>query len=182
MKPWSPPEWRIAALAALLLALLVLLAATGSVHGQTPPPLGTVSQVTTSTVTATAGSVVCALTYAAPPPPAGVHTECKTAGVTVLTLDSPVPAGTNGMVGKFAKQGNLITWTLTLSTSTVSWQISANGTAKTGTFCQLPGGCGTATTARWPAFLWSVMSPPAERKRCVTIWQQRTWRPYCIPG
>jgi hypothetical protein len=97
---------------------------------------GTVTQSTTSNVVGTAGSVVCTLTNTTPSLPSGVHVVCTSAGATVLTMDSVVPTGTNGMVGSFSLSGNAVTWIVNQPTgqSNYSWQMAANGVGKSGTF------------------------------------------------
>jgi len=99
-------------------------------------PAGTVAQSTTSVITGTAGGVICTLTNTTPALPSGIHIVCTSGGAMVLTLDSVVPTGTNGLAGSFGLSGNTITWLINQPTgqTAYSWQMGANGTAKSGTF------------------------------------------------
>ena len=113
--------------------LLLSLLFAASLWAQSP---GTVAVTTTSTVTGTAGSVVCTLTNSTPTLATGVHIVCASAGATVLTMDSVVPTGANGMVGSFLLAGNSVTWIVNQPTGQTmySWQMAANGVGKSGTF------------------------------------------------
>ena len=99
-------------------------------------PTGTVTQTATAMVTGTAGTLVCVLSNTTPSLPSGVHVSCTNSGATVLTLDSVVPTGTNGMVGSMGIAGNSITWLVNQPTGQTSftWQMAANGVGKSGTF------------------------------------------------
>ena len=98
--------------------------------------VGTVAQSTQSTVTGTAGPVVCTLTNSSPALASGVHVTCTNSGASVLVMDSVVPTGTNGMVGSFGMGGNTVTWIVNqpVASGPYAWQMAANGTGKTGTF------------------------------------------------
>lgn len=113
-------------------SIIALLILSASLAAQT----GTVAQNTVSNVVGTAGTLVCTLTNSAPALPSGVHVACTSSGAPVLTLDSVVPIGTNGMVGSFSTAGNMITWLVNQPTgqTTYAWQVVANGVGKTGTF------------------------------------------------
>jgi hypothetical protein len=114
------------------LLLIVLLSALAFAQ----PPAGTVTTTTTANVVGTAGTLVCTLTNTSPALPSGVHVACSISGASVLSMDSVVPTGTNGMVGSFGSGGNTITWIVNQPTgqTAYSWQMAANGVGKTGTF------------------------------------------------
>ena|ERR1035437_6470555 len=114
--------------------LLIFLASVIA-FGQTTPA-GTVAQSTLSNVVGTAGTLTCTLTNSSPALPSGVHVMCSISGAAVLTMDSVVPTGTNGMVGSFGSAGNTITWIVNqpAQASTFAWQMAANGASKQGTF------------------------------------------------
>lgn len=119
----------------VLLALCWLVLAIGAaVYAQAPA--GTVVQSTVSNVLGTAGALTCTLTNSTPVLATGVHVVCTISGAAVLVMDSVVPTGTNGMVGSFSTAGNTITWIVNQPTGSgpYSWQMAANGIAKTGTF------------------------------------------------
>ena len=115
--------------------LLILLFVSVLAFGQTQTP-GTVAQSSTSNVVGTAGPLVCTLTNTSPALPSGVHVVCSISGAAVLTIDSVVPTGTNGMAGSFGSAGNTITWIVNqpAPTTSYSWQMAANGVSKQGTF------------------------------------------------
>jgi hypothetical protein len=114
----------------LLLFFIAVLA-----FGQTQTP-GTVAQSSTSNVVGTAGTLTCTLTNSSPALPSGVHVVCSISGAAVLTMDSVVPTGTNGMVGSFGSAGNIITWLVNQpqGQTAYAWQMAANGASKQGTF------------------------------------------------
>jgi hypothetical protein len=114
---------------------LLLLFASVLAFGQTTPA-GTVAQSTLSNVVGTAGTLVCTLTNSSPTLPSGVHVMCSISGAAVLTIDSVVPTGTNGMVGSFGSAGNTITWIVNqpAGQTAYAWQMAANGTSRQGTF------------------------------------------------
>ena len=112
----------------LLPALLLLLAAAA--RAQTA---GTVTQTALTTVTATAGAIVCVFTNPARPT---IHTACAQSGATVLTMDAtPATGSTSGAVGSINLAGNSVTWIIQQPTANaITWQIAANGTSASGTF------------------------------------------------
>jgi hypothetical protein len=113
--------------------LLFSLLFAASLWAQT---VGTIAVSTISTVTATAGPLVCVLTNSTPALPTGIHVACTNSGATVFTADSVVPTGTNGLVGSFSLAGNSVTWIVNQPTgqTSFSWQMAANGVGKSGTF------------------------------------------------
>lgn len=110
--------------------LLLLLIASVA-----PAQTGTVSQSTTSSVVGTAGTLVCTLTNTTPALPTGVHVVCANSGASVLVMDAAIPVGPNGIVGSMTLTGNSVTWSITQPVvGPYSWQMAANGVAKSGTF------------------------------------------------
>jgi hypothetical protein len=109
-----------------LIALLALCAAA-----QTP---GTITIGTTVVATAGSGAGSVSCTFSNPASPT-VHTAC-TSGTATLSQDStPAVGSTNGAVGSFVNGSNNVTWIIQQPTAgSVTWQIAANGTSKTGTF------------------------------------------------
>lgn len=97
---------------------------------------GTISVVSSNTVTAIAGSVTCTFTSSSPALPTGVHTVCS-ASTSKLTQDSVVaPGSINGITGQVNNGTDALTWILTqpLDGSLVHYAIAANGTQKSGDF------------------------------------------------
>src|SRR5450759_5240422 len=115
--------------------LLILLFVSALAFGQTQTP-GTNAQSSTSHVVGPAGTLTCTLTNSSPALPSGVHVVCSISGAAVLTMDSVVPTGTNGMVGSFGSAGNIITWLVNQpqGQTAYAWQMAANGVSKQGTF------------------------------------------------
>lgn len=99
-------------------------------------PQGTVVQSTTTTVTGTAGPLVCVMRNSSPALPTGVHVECAVSGSVKMTFDVVVSAGNNGAVGSYSEGSDIVTWLVKLPTEPgpYSWQMVANGVLKTGTF------------------------------------------------
>jgi hypothetical protein len=96
------------------------------------PPAGTITTTSLSTIIGTAGTIIC--TFTNPSPPA-FHAVCV-AGAASMTQDvTPAIGATSGAVGSMNAAPNAITWVVQQPTTGVlTWQIAANGTAKSGTF------------------------------------------------
>ncbi len=107
----------------LLLFLLPLLSLAQS---------GTVTKVTNTTLTATAGTAVCVFTGSAPVSPAGIHVVCSISGVNYLTQDAVID-NTVGIVGSFNPPVGAITWLLSQAVAggPVSYQIVSAPTGGT---------------------------------------------------
>lgn len=104
-----------------LIALILFVCAACA---QTP---GTITRMPgTTTVTATAGALVCTFTNPAMPQ---IHVECANSGTMVLKEDVTPPVGpAQGFVGSFSLSGNSVTWIIAQPTAgTVTYQIAANG-------------------------------------------------------
>lgn len=97
---------------------------------------GTVTSTSTSSVTATTATVSCVLTNTIPSLPSGIHAVCKIGSATVLTMDIVIAQGSNGSVGAFVNGSDNVTWIVNQAagTTVITWQIAANGVAKSGTF------------------------------------------------
>lgn len=111
--------------------LLSLLLAV-CLFAQTPTP-GTVSQTTTSTVTAVASSVSCSFTHATPDPkPVTFHISCQSAAGSTMTQDI---VGMVSASASFTNGVDRITWSINLDAAgMLAWEIMANNVTKTGTF------------------------------------------------
>ncbi len=96
---------------------------------------GVISKTTVSTISATAGTVVCTFTNQNPALPTGVVVSCK-AGTAGMDQTSVVPVGnTSGIVGSFHSGTDAVTWMLKQPTAgTVTWDVAANGVSQSGTF------------------------------------------------
>jgi len=97
---------------------------------------GTITTSSVTSVTGTAGPVVCTLTSTTPAPASGVHVTCTSSGVLALTMDAVIAPGTNGMVGGFTVGLNTVSWLVTKPSTSepYTWQMAANGKGASGVF------------------------------------------------
>jgi len=109
---------------------LVLAFFAGSLFAQTP---GTVTVNSATNVTAVASSVNCVLHKKSS---LVVTVTCKVLGVTMLTSTTTIGANRNGTVGDYTNAGDSVTWLVNQpqGQTSLSWQMAANGTQKSGTF------------------------------------------------
>src|ERR1051325_842951 len=93
----------------LLRVLISILVLAGSMlRAQST---GTVTQVTSTTITATGGPITCTMTLANPLPAAGVHVACSLPGGGSYTSDFNLPAGNaNGTASGIIISPDSVTW------------------------------------------------------------------------
>jgi len=91
------------------------------------------SVTVTNTVTAVAGPVTCTLSNPSPP---AFSMMCSAGSGALMKQDAtPAIGPTSGIVGSFNVGPDAITWIVKQEVAgTVTWQVSANGVLKTGTF------------------------------------------------
>lgn len=115
-----------------LLVLVASLIATTGLVAQTP---GTIVVSTTVTGSSGAASTIVTCVLSTPAKPA-VHIVCSIGPAQVLVSDTTVVVGAqSGASGTFSNSGNAVTWIITRpDVTTITWQVSANGTSQTGNF------------------------------------------------
>jgi len=105
----------------LFLAALLALVALAQT------PTGSFVKTTTTTGTATAGTIVCV--FSNPAAPNGpIHIACTVGTATTLTMDcNPAVGASNGCVGNYTSAPNVITWIITQPTAgTFTYSITPN--------------------------------------------------------
>lgn len=117
----------------LALFLSLFLACLCLQAQQTPAP-GTVTQATSSVITATAGGLVCSFTRITPDTKTDhVKIACSSNSGSTMTQDT---TGTTLIQAQFAAVSDVIAWDIAKAATgeLFNWSVTANGATKTGTF------------------------------------------------